>query len=264
MNDIFELRRFALLFRKTISERPVQLLGMTALALSAALVIYSGLLYFGGWMMAQNLAFVWGYAGGGCFLAGVTFAYFNTNAAGAAYLTLPASVFEKWLCGILIAGVFFSAIFFSFYRLMDICFVTAYHNGLDKSNPQYKLLYDAVRIYTFDNNIVSQSLLIFANLAGVLMLGSLYFNKVSAIKTVLVYGGFAAFIYFLNYVLAHAIFNNLDMAFPFSSAFIRVGNDIGSVDLPAGAKNFVWVSFQYIIPVIIWLTVYIRLREKEI
>jgi hypothetical protein len=264
MNDIFELKRFAFLFRKTIYERPAQLLGLTALALAASLIVYSGSLYFTGFRVAQNMAFVWGYAGGGCFLAAVAFAYFNTNAAGAAYLTLPASALEKWLCGILLVGVVFSTLFLSFYRLMDFCFVTAYHNGLDKNNPQYRQLYNTVRIYTFDNNLVAQSVVIFLNATGALMLGSLYFNKVGGIKTVMFYGGFAAFIYTLNQALVHAMFPNVDMAWPFSNVFIRVGNDIGSIDMPLAAAKFVGISFQYIIPVILWITVYIRLKEKEI
>ncbi len=264
MNDTFELRRFAPLLRKTIYERPVQLLGVTALALAATLIIYSAALYLTNQMVAQNMSFVWGYVGGGGFLAAVMFAYFNSNAAGSAYLTLPASALEKWLCGILIVGVLFTGIFLSFYRLMDYCFVTVYHSGLDKNGPHYRQLYDRVRIYTFDNNLVSQAIFIFSNTAGALMLGSLYFNKVSGIKTILVYVGFIGFIFLLNYGIAHLMFNDVDGAQPFSGVFIKLGNDIGILDLTEASKKIVGVCFRYILPAILWLTVYIRLREKEI
>src|ERR1700712_1526783 len=105
MNDIFEIKRFGLLFKKTILERYTQLLGLTVLALAATLIIYSVILYITGgmnWNFAQNLSFVYGMIGGGCFLASVIFGYFATNASGAAYLTLPVSAFEKWLCGMII------------------------------------------------------------------------------------------------------------------------------------------------------------------
>jgi hypothetical protein len=264
MNDTFEIKRFGLLFKKTILERPLQFVGLTGLILIATLVIYALALYTMGWNQAQNMAFVWGLAGGGCFLSSGVFNYFGTNASGAAYLTLPASALEKWLCGVLIAGIFYTCIFLAVYRLIDIYFVTVYHNGLDKNNPNYKELFNAVQVYTFDNNIAKQSAVMFVNFAGAMMLGALYFNRVSAIKTALVYCGVLAAIFSFNLFLAHVIFQNVDFAFPFNNIFIKVGNDDASLELPPTSSNIVAVAFQFILPVVLWLTVYIRLREKEI
>lgn len=264
MNDIFELKRFGYLFRKTIAERPVQLVGIPCLALAVTLIIYAAVLYFIDSLPAQNLSFIWGFAGGGSVLASVVFSYFTTNANGSAYLTLPASALEKWLCGILIVGVCFTILFLAFYRLMDVCFITAYHNGLDKSSPDYQYLYNARHVYTFDNNIVQQSVLIFLNLTGALMVGSLYFNKVSAVKTAIFYLVFVGLIFLINLVVAHLLFNDVDWATPFNNVFIIVGNSVGSVELPEGGSQFAHIAFMYIIPGILWLTTYIRLREKEI
>lgn len=264
MNNTFEFKRFGLLFKKTILERPAQLMGLTALILAVTFILYGGALYTMGWNPAQNIAFTWGFVGGGCFMSSVVFGYFGTNASGSAYLTLPASAFEKWLCGILITGVLFTCIFLVFYRLMDTCFVTAYHNGLDKNNPQYKIKYDAVTVYAFSNNVAKQSIMLFVNLAGAMMVGSLYFNRVSAIKTALIYCSFWAVIFFLNLFVANAMFTGVDLAFPFNNTFIKVGNDVGSLELPATYSNIVKVCIWFIIPSILWVTAYIRLREKEI
>jgi hypothetical protein len=264
MNDIFELKRFGLLLKKTILERPIQLVGLTGLILTATLIIYSGFLYFGGWQPAQNLGFIWGLVGGGCFLSSVVFGYFGTNASGSAYLTLPASSFEKWLCGVIIVGILFTLIFFGFYRLMDTCFVTVYHNGLNKNDPQYKNAYDAVRTYTFDNNIARQGIIIYTNFVGAMMVGSLYFNRVSAIKTALVYGSIVGLIFLLNLAIANAFFQNVEMAFPFHNIFIGFGDDYGSLELPAISSAIVGISMAYIIPIVLWITAYIRLTEKEI
>jgi hypothetical protein len=264
MNDTFNLKRFGLLFRKTILERPVQLAGMMGLVMAATLIIYALALYAMSFQPAQNLAFIWGYAGGGCFMASIVFSYFSTNASGSAYLTLPASAFEKWLCGIIIAGVFFTCIFLAFYRIMDICFVTAYHNGLDKNSPDYKMMYNAVQNYSFDNNVAKQSQAIYFNFAGAMMVGALYFNRVAAIKTALVYCGILGVIFLLNLFLADLLFKNVDGAFPFHNIFIRVKNDIGSVELPEHYSNAVGYAIKFIIPGILWLTALVRLREKEI
>src|SRR5438874_467595 len=98
MNNVFNLKRFSLLLKKTILERPMQFMGLTGLVLAATFIIYAATKYAMGWMPAQNLTFIWGLVGGGCFLASVVFGYFNNNASGSAYLTLPASALEKWLC----------------------------------------------------------------------------------------------------------------------------------------------------------------------
>src|ERR1700709_1801125 len=151
MNDTFEFKRFALLFKKTILERLLQFSGLTGLVLIGTLIIYAALLYFSSnYNVSQNLSFIWGFAGGGCLMASVVFSYFTTNANGSAYLTLPASALEKWLCGILISGVLFTGIFLLFFRVTDFCFVEAYHNSLDKAGPQYKQLYSAVQFFNFD------------------------------------------------------------------------------------------------------------------
>jgi len=267
MNDIFEFKRFGLLFKKTILERYLQLTGLTCLAFAATLIIYSAILFFTNGMarnLAQNLSFVWGIIGGGCFLSSVIFGYFSTNASGAAYLTLPVSAFEKWVCGMLIIGVLFPALFLVFYRVMDSCFVMFYHNGLNKNDPRYKDMYDAVQVYPFNNKFVRESVMMYLNFVSVMMLGSLYFNKVSAIKTALVYSSILGVLYFLNLIIANLFFHNVDGAFPFNAVFIKVGNDVGILGLPDAIANLVQLAIQIIIPGILFLTVFIRLGEKEI
>lgn len=267
MNDIFEFKRFGLLFKKTIFERYIQLIGLTGLSFAVTLIIYSAILYFTGgmgWNLAQNFAFVWGIVIGGCFLSSVIFGYFNTNASGSAYLTLPASAFEKWFCSIIIIGLLFPSLFLLFYRIIDVFFVMFYHNGLNKSDPRYKDMYDAVQIYSFDNNFVVDAVMIYTNFVGAMMVGSLYFNKVSAIKTALVYGGILGGIYVLNLLVVNMMFKNVDTSFPFNDIFIKVGNDIGSLELPSAVSNVVYIAIQFIFPPVLWLTALIRLKEKEI
>ena len=267
MNDIFEFKRFGLLFKKTILERYVQFTGLTGLAFAATLIIYSAVLFFTDGMarnLAQNLSFVYGIIGGGCFLAAVVFGYFSTNASGAAYLTLPVSAFEKWCCGILIIGVIFPTLFLAFYRVIDTCFIMVYHNGLNKNDPRYKDMYNAVQVYAFNNNFAKESIMIYANFVSAMMLGSLYFNKASAIKTALVYCCVLGLLYILNLTVAKMLFHNVDGAFPFSGVFIKVGNDVGLLGLPDAIANLVQLAIQFIIPGILFLTVFIRLREKEI
>src|SRR3954470_1824611 len=142
MNNTFNIKRFSLLFKKTIVERPVQTIGVTVLLLLLSFILYVAAKKLSGFGAAQNLTFIWGLSGGGFFLASFVFGYFSTNASGSSYLTLPASYFEKWLCGILIAGVLYPFIFLLFYHLVDVSFVASYHNSLDPASPFYKQEYE--------------------------------------------------------------------------------------------------------------------------
>jgi hypothetical protein len=111
MHDIFNGKRFAFLFRKTLLERPIQTFGFTGLILLIILIIYFICKALMGFGPAQNISFIWGLAGGGCFFASLQFGYFASNASGSSFLTLPASAFEKWLCAVLTAGLLYPLIF---------------------------------------------------------------------------------------------------------------------------------------------------------
>ncbi len=264
MNDTFNLQRFGFLFKKTILERPLQLLGIMALALIATLIIFSVCVYFNHFDSAHLLSFPWGYVGGGVILSSVIFGYFNTNSSGSAYLTLPASAFEKWLCGVLISGVLFTCVFLVFYRLMDLSAVAIYHNNLDKSIPDYKHLYEMAHIYQLDDTKVRFNYFVFANFAGAALLGSLYFNKANFIKTAMVIVVLFAFVMGVNWLIARMFFMNVNSAFPFLSVGLQIGNDYRMINVSPEAEERFTACLKYVVPVILWLTAYIRLREKEI
>jgi hypothetical protein len=263
MNNTFNAKRFGLLFKKILLERPMQMFGFTGLILAIVLILYAVVKSFGGFGSAQNISFIWGLAGGGCFLASFIFAYFSSAASGSSYLTLPASHFEKWLCGILIAGILYPLIFMLFYRAMDASFVTLYHNSLDPGSPFYKQQYESVYLFPFDGTVAEKVYPVFLFLSGAMLLGSLYFNKVSFIKVaiticVLFIGGFA-----LNWFLGMLFLGNITDAVQFHHVTIPVKKGEGSVESPKAAATIYFYSILYVIPLLLWATAYIRLREKE-
>jgi hypothetical protein len=263
MNNTFNARRFWLFFKKTLLERPVQLFGFTALILAIVLIIYAVCKSQIGFTAAQNISFIWGLAGGGCFLASFIFSYFSSNANGSSFLMLPASSFEKWLCGVLIAGILYPLIFMTFYRLMDAGFVAMYHKSLDPSGPFYKNMYESVYVFPFDGFLAWKVYPMFIFFSGAVLLGSLYFNKVSFIKVAIIVcviciGGFG-----LNWLFAKVFFGNINDAAPFNHVTVPVGKEEGSVQLPKAISNIYFYCIVYIIPILLWLLTYVRLREKE-
>lgn len=263
MNNTFNAKRFWLLLKKTLLERPVQMFGFTGLLLAMVLILYSVIKYFGGFNPAQNITFIWGLAGGGVFLASFVFGYFSSNASGSSFLTLPASNAEKWLCGILIAGLLYPLIFLVFYRIIDSSFVALYHNSLDRSSPFYRQMYDSVFVFNFNGIIAWKVYSIFFFLTGAMLLGSLYFNKVAFIKTAIALCIVFIGVFGLNWLMAKMVFGNITDAGLFRSVTIPVGKEEGLIELPSNIAGICFYSISYILPAILWMLSFTRLREKE-
>ncbi len=118
MNNTFNLQRFGWLLKKTVIERPAQILGIPSLTLALSLVVYFLLKTMGNIEDAQNASFFIGIIGGGAFLASFMFNYFYSNATGSSFLSLPASQFEKWLSALIFTAVFFITIFLICFSLI--------------------------------------------------------------------------------------------------------------------------------------------------
>ena len=263
MNNTFNTKRFSLLFKKTIAERPIQTIGVTVLLLLLSFILYVVAKKLSGFGAAQNLTFIWGLSGGGFFLASFVFGYFSNNASGSSYLTLPASYFEKWLCSILITGVLYPFIFLLFYHIIDAAFVADYHNSLDSTSVFYKQQYESV--YTFDlNGLVAWKVYsLFLMLTGSMLTGGLFFNKIPFIKAGITFCIVLFVIVGLNWMIATVLFGNVNDAGPYDHVSLAVGKETGTLILPSKIENFFHYSMAFVIPAILWILPLSRLREKE-
>ncbi len=263
MNNTFNAKRFGLLVKKALLERPAQMFGFTGLLLALVLILYAVIKSLAGFNGAQNLTFIWGLPGGSFFLASFVFGYFSSNASGSSFLTLPASHFEKWLCGVLIAGILYPVIFLIFYRIIDTSFVAMYHNSLNSSSPFYKQQYQSVFLFDFNGFIAWKVYPMFFFLTGAMLVGSLYFNKVAFIKTAIIISILCIGVFGLNWMIAKLFFGNISDAGPFNHVTIPVEKEEGSIELPSGISYAFNYSISYIIPTILWILAFTRLREKE-
>lgn len=264
MNDTFNLKRFGWVFRKFLWERPAQILGLLGLALAISLLTYAIMHTSIGIGKAQGMAFTFGIISGISFMASAVFGYFGSNASGSSFLMLPASHFEKWLCGILFTGVLFTCVYLGFFRLIDIFFVNGYRNSLDPHSFNYQELYHSVEIFPFNSAMAKTIYMLVVNVAGAMLVGSLYFNKVSFIKVALLICALIACIHLFNQLIASFFFSNIDMAVPYQGIFLKVGKEVGRIDMPTHIDNIIMAAIYYVIPAILWITAYIRLVEKEI
>jgi hypothetical protein len=264
MNDIFNINRFAWVLKKSVMERPALILGLLCVTMATTLLCYAFVQSNAGIGKAQVTSFMVGFFIGGSFMASSVFNYFSTNASGSSFLMLPASHFEKWLCGIFISGVLFTLFYLGFYRIIDIFFVNHYRNGLDHNNVNYQVLYHSVDLFTFNNSFTNRIYLMYVNVAAAMLLGSLYFNKVSYIKVALIICSFVAGTYLLNLMIVMLLFKNVDMALPFDHLFLKVGTGVGIIGLPKDIDNIFHIASLYVIPGGLLLTALMRLKEKEV
>lgn len=262
MNNIFNVRRFCLLLKKTLLERPVQIMGFTGLMLTISFILYAFFLGPGGNRdFAQNSTFFIGLAGGGSFLASVVFGYFGGNAKGYSYLTLPASPFEKWLCGALIIGVLYPAVFILFFSVMDRAFASSYlvrHDPAAADSPMMQ------HVFPLDGWMAQNVYTLFFIYTGAMMLGSLYFNKMGFIKTALILFGLFICLYSLNFGIARILCSNAINAMPLEFIDVRVvNNDFERIALPEAVAKAVNFGVRLVFPASLWLISLVRLREKE-
>jgi hypothetical protein len=263
MNDTFNITRFVRLLKKTLLEKPVQMFGFTGLLLAIVFILYVVAKTIGGFGNAQNLTFIWGLPVSSGFFASIVFGYFSTNASGSSYLTLPASHFEKWACGILIAGILYPAIFLLFFRIIDSSFVAVFHNSLDTGSPFYKEQYESVYIFDFNGVIAWRVYPLFFLLTGFTFTGSLYFNKIAFIKVAICLCILWLGLLGINYLIARLMFPNVTDAAVFNHVAIAVGKEEASIELPGWAGKTFAYSLGFVLPALLWLLSFTRLREKE-
>ena len=257
------MKRFGLLLNKTFRERPMQIFVFPGLMLTLVLILYVLIKALSGFDMAQRISFFVGLVGGSFFLASFVFGYFSSNASGSSFLSLPASHFEKWLCGVLIAGIFYPVVFLIFYYGIDTGFVALYHNNLDPASPFYKQAYESVYRFDLDGVVARNVYILFFIYTGAMLLGSLYFNKVSVIKTAVALCIICLVIFGTNWLFATMLFGNIEEASPFHGVALLAGNDVGSIELPADIAEICKYVFFYVMPATFWILSFTHLREKE-
>ncbi len=263
MNDVFSARRFGWLMRKVFLDKTAPVFGTILLCFTVTLIFYGLTRLLQGIQVAQNGAFTIGLPLGGTLVASVVFGYFNNNAVGTSFLTLPVSVFEKWLSGVLIVGVLYFFLFLLFFRLLDMAFVAQYHHGLNPHSAYYKEQYEYVQLFSFTGFTARRNYMMFFNFAGMMMLGSLFFNKAPFVKTALVICALIIGAFLLNLFVINLLIKNVQIAFPFSVVWIWVGKDRAALNLSPEIESRIRFIFCFVLPFILWGLSLLRLKEKE-
>jgi uncharacterized membrane protein len=205
------------------------------------------------------------------FFASQFFSELGSKTKATSYLMVPASTLEKLLCSILYTTVFFLILFVAAFYFVDFIavliantFHPSYNGTTTVDGVQVKA--QAMNIFKTgkpSDNILFYLFAAFLAVQSVALLGSVYFQKYSYIKTVisltliLLISAFLVFEVMGSILPSPAMFNVVEYR-------IWDGEKLKIIELPKWAMKLVEYLFLFGFTIVFWVATYFRLKEKEV
>lgn len=202
----------------------------------------------------QNGVFIIGLFVGGSVFSNAMFREFSSPQSGMWLLSIPATHAEKVVTSILISVVFFLAVYIPLFYFADVLYLT--FTGT--------FTMDAI-LNPFKDNFYQFFFLYFI-CNGMLLLGSVLFNTYSFIKTLLVCVLLFIALNYSNGLMLQFLLpeSSVVSSTPFDSfLFSHQGENI-KVLLPETYEFLSSIFVRGILPITIWVAVWLQLKEKEI
>ena len=257
MNNSFSLLRLGLLIKKQWFDN-AKLYTLSVLALIGLLSI---IFIFWASINGNNydesdtyVIFLILLFGAGLIFASTTFGALSDKAKGTYWLSIPATHFEKLLC-----GIFYSLLAFPVVYLASLFLIQQITFAIIRLNPN--------NIIEPENNLKKIAIIfcyIFLALQSLFILGSVYFERYAFIKTTLA----ALFIIFLFMLTGTLFMKNLlphNSGMQGITSFVIYGdNEMKIYRLAPWIEDAVIVFAKFIWAPVFWVATYFRLKEKEI
>ncbi|HEX9513554.1 MAG TPA: hypothetical protein VF939_23850 [Puia sp.] len=281
MNQTFDFNRWRMLVTlHWVENRKRYLLAMLAMGglmtgwYSFVLVVYK---YGALNPFIQYATYYCGLFFVGCLYASTIFSELGGKAQSIRYLSIPASHFEKLLCGILFGVVLFFIVYTLIFYIVDIPLVNVGNQLILKDHQVWTgttIPIGKVEVFSLWNNrwapILDQQyhmlLLGYFAIQSAFLLGSVYFTRYSFIKTIV-----GLLLFWLVFVIfaVKGVEDHLPSGWR-TYNFIQWNNGANNiaqlelVRLPRWIESSLFTLIQYSIPFIFWFITYIRLKEKEV
>lgn len=224
----------------------------------------------------QAFTFYWGLTVVGCLYSSTIFAESGTKAQGIAWLAVPASAWEKLLCGFLFSAVLYFLFYTFVFYLTDIPLVEignqlifrehrTWSGGYPISpNPVWNILHG---LPGAENDPGFKYILVwYFLLQSAFALGSVYFNRFAFIKTLI-----AVLLFLLAFVTIQKIWmENMLPAewhrYPPYQDWIRHADTlkVRAVVLPKWIVQPVSLLLLFGTLPVFWMATYFRIKEKEV
>jgi len=204
----------------------------------------------------------------GSFYANQYFRDLGSRAKGINFLLVPASAFEKILCSLLYTVILFFIVFTAAFYVVDMLMVVLSNRffNTDIANREVGLLnvFEAARL-PIEGEAGVNILLIFFAIQSAFLLGSVYFQKYSFIKTII--SGFV--IFFIVFCFVFFIYDLMPEG-EYTNGFFRsyhiqtTGKDDYLVTIPSWPGQLLYYMVMYGVAPFLWIVTYFRLKEKQV
>ena len=205
----------------------------------------------------------------GTFHASQYFRDLGSRPKGINFLLVPASTFEKLLCGLLYTVLLFFVVFVAAFYLVDVLMIAVVNTLSVTDAPEGKAA--VVNVFKiilirFNQNATVNFLLFFFSVQSAFLLGSVYFEKYSFIKTII--SGFAgAFILFcLMFFFNEVILPPGGYPRGFLTAYVVHVDGVNDrlVQVPRWIGDVFRFLAMYALAPFLWVVTYYRLKEKQV
>jgi len=261
MNQTFDFHRFVLLLKLDFSEKGKNYFLTSSLLIGLMFLLMlpitwskdpSEIIY-----LFHALALFMVIMFGGSLLTNSVFSQYASSDTGIAALMVPASGLEKYLSALFLNLVFTVPLVLLFLQV-HVRTVDYANNILYGGVPRYRYIPKELLQYFLSMHVIIQ---------GAAFLGSIYFTKLSYIKTASVLFVTALFAGGLNLLYANYVtsFPSKVVTFPFSAWKIWYYESGKSyyLDYPETVQFLVYL-FPPVFLLGVWFIAYVRLKEKEI
>ncbi len=264
MNNVLNLNRLWLLIRRQAVENyKFYLLGMVVVA-GLLLVIY-GALYRQGLRNDdefQSILFLFSLCLSGSVFTSLLVRDLHVKTTAIWYLMLPVSALERIVGVLFYCILIFIPIHLLVFYAIDMSFVALFNSRLPEFPPAHVLDLVEKQKYAFFYTL-------FLILQAATLVGSLYFEKYSYVKTTAAVFAFVVILFYANSLIISAFTTDeVTGSLPFSNFQTVAGEGFDrqwtNVKLPEAWDALVLLAGKYLLTPFLWVVAYFRLREKEV
>ena len=274
MNQFFSFKRFALLVVKHWADNKKRY-SLAVLAFIGLLITWFVFTILTGFdrvpmgRQVQTITFYFSLFRVGTFYASHYFNDLGARPKAINFLLVPASAFEKLLCSLLYTVVLFLVVFITSFYAVDILMVGIAKaiTGTVQTGEKVAVanVFDMISI-PFNSDTTFNFLFFFLSVQSAFLLGSVYFEKYSFIKTII--GGFI--VGFIVFCLTFFFYEELLPSGYHMKGFLTAylvdvdGVNDRLVQIPAWIGKVFQVLVLYGIAPFLWIVTYYRLKEKQV
>jgi len=273
MNQFFSFQRFALLVAKHWADNKKRYI-LSVLAFMGVLIawfIFMMLTEVDAPLSAevQRMTYFFALFTLGSFYASQYFRDLGTRSKGINFLMVPASAFEKILCSLLFTFILFFIVFTAVFYAVDALMVTvanSIYGGREGAvAAPVSNVFDLV-VLKFNDDTTVNLLCFYFSVQSAFLLGSIYFEKYSFIKTV-ISGFIACFLLFCVLIFfSEKLLPDGDYLMGFLTTYRVYVDGVNDriVQVPSWIGELLRFMLIYGAAPFLWLVTYFRLKEKQV